>query len=165
MKSKNDFQRWEIHPQNGSQLRNPTPDLMDICFVFFREIPKGSILGGVSMWLTVGSKKKKISFGFFNGNPPQGKIFQRRNPFFVFHFYCKIRNMYSKILLRIYKSKEPRTLEPLSKYSTSIRSYFGLFWIEIRFKSFLWFTFNKMHLSDVRSGAYITWVLGHEYDR
>ena len=59
MKSKNDFQRWEIHPQNGSQLRNPTPDLMDICFVFFREIQKGSILGGVSMWLTVGSKKKK----------------------------------------------------------------------------------------------------------
>ena len=60
MKSKNNFQRREIHPQSGSQIRNSAPDLMDLNVLsFFREIHKGSLLGGVSMRLTVGYKKKK----------------------------------------------------------------------------------------------------------
>ena len=162
MKSKNDFQRWEIHPQNGSQLRNPTPDLMDICFVFFREIPKGSILGGVSMWLTVGSKKKKkLALNFLMDIHLRERFFSveirfcfsflLQNPKYVFQDFTPD--------LQIESTQNFRAAFKL--YSTSIRSYFGLFWIEIRFKSFLWFTFNKMHLSDVRSGAYITWVLGH----
>ena len=87
---------------------------------FFREIQKGSPQEGVSMRLTVGYKKKK------------GQIFQRRNPFFRFISYNKIRFLYFKILIRIYQSKVPRTLEPLSQYSTSIPAYCGLFWIGIR---------------------------------
>ena len=65
-----------------STLRNPSSKWISItksnsgshgylCFAFFREIPKGSLLGGVSMWLTVGyKKKKKLGLEFFNGNPP-----------------------------------------------------------------------------------------------
>ena len=82
---------------------------------FFREIRNGSPLEGVSMRLTFGYKKKK------------GQIFQRRNPFLRFISYNKIRYLYFKILIRIYQSKAPRTLEPLSQYSTSIPAYCGLF--------------------------------------
>ena len=64
-----------------STLRNPSSKWISnkkfssgshgfICFAFFREIQKGSLLEGVSMRLTVGYKKKKNSFGFFNSDPP-----------------------------------------------------------------------------------------------
>ena len=49
----------------------------------------------VSMWLTVGYKAKKKIYIYiyqlwiFNGNPPWRQIFQRRNPFLLFIFYCK----------------------------------------------------------------------------
>ena len=57
---------------------------------FLREIRKG----GVSVGLTVGRngllplaiKRKKISSGFFNGNPSGGQIFHHRNPFLLFMF-------------------------------------------------------------------------------
>ena len=77
---------------------------------FFREIQKGSPLEGVSMRLiiTFGYKKKKRT------------DFSGRNPFLGFISYNKIRYLYFKILIRIYQSKAPRTLEPLSQYSTSI---------------------------------------------
>ena len=55
-----------------STLRNPSNKKFSsrshgfICFAFFREIQKGSLLGGVSMRLTVGyKKKKKIALDFF----------------------------------------------------------------------------------------------------
>ena len=35
MKSKNNFQRWEIHAQSGSQIRNSAPDLMDLYVLRF----------------------------------------------------------------------------------------------------------------------------------
>ena len=38
------------------------------------------------------NEKKYIyiyQLGIFNGNPPWGQIFQRRNPFLLFIFYCK----------------------------------------------------------------------------
>ena len=86
-----------------STLRNPSSKWISnkkfssrshgfICFAFFREIQKGSLLGGVSMRLTVGYKKKKNSFGFFF-NPPWGQNFQRQNPFLLFIFYYKIQNL------------------------------------------------------------------------
>ena len=75
-------------------------------------------------------------FCVFPGNPKRisskrGRN-QRRNPFSLFISYNKIRYLYFKILIRIYQSKAPRTLEQFSQYSTSLRAYFGLFWIEIR---------------------------------
>ena len=85
-------------------------------FCIFREIQKGSPLEGVSLRLTVGYKKKK-----------KGQIFQRRNRFLLFISHNKIRYLYFKILIRIYQSKAPRTLEQFSQYSTSLRAYFGLF--------------------------------------
>ena len=91
MKSKNDFKRWEIHSQSGSQLRNPAPELMDFYVLrFFREIQKGSPLEGVSMRLiiTFGYKKKKrtdfsasksvFALYFLQQNPIS--LFQNFNP-------------------------------------------------------------------------------------
>ena len=89
MKSKNDFKRWEIHSQSGSQLRNPVPELMDFYVLrFFREIQKGSPLEGVSMRLTFGYKKKKrtdfsasksvFALYFLQQNPIS--LFQNFNP-------------------------------------------------------------------------------------
>ena len=86
MKSKNDFQRWEIHSQSGSQLRNPAPDLMDFYVLrFFREIQKGSPLEGVSMKLiiTFGYKKKKRT-DFSASKSVFGLHFLQQNPISLF---------------------------------------------------------------------------------
>ena len=91
------------------------------CFEFFREIHKGSLLGGVSMRLTVGYKKKKKNSLIHL----EDRIFSVEIRF-CFSFFI------TKSEIWIYQSKAPRTLEPFSRYSTSIRTYFGLFWIEIR---------------------------------
>ena len=109
-----------------SKLRNPFSKWISIkkssngshgflCFAFFREIQKGSPLEGVSMRLTVGYKKKKRT------------DFSVSKSVLRFISYNKIRYLYFKILIRIYQSKAPRTLEPLSQYSTSIPAYCGLF--------------------------------------
>ena len=118
-----------------STLRNPSSKWISnkkfsfgshgfICSAFFWEIQKGSLLGGVSMRLTVGYKKKKNSFGFFKSNPPWGQNFSVEIRFCFIFFITKSE-------IWIYQSKAPRTLKPFSQYSTSIRTYFGLFWIEI----------------------------------
>ena len=118
-----------------STLRNPSSKWISnkkfssrshgfICFAFFWEIQKGSLLGGVSMRLTVGYKKKKNSFGFFLIHL-EDRIFSVEIRF-CFSFFI------TKSEIWIYQSKAPRTLEPFSRYSSSIRTYFGLFWIEIR---------------------------------
>ena len=109
-----------------SKLRNPFSKWISIkkssngshgflCFAFFREIQKGSPLEGVSIRLTVGYKKKKRT------------DFSVSKSVLRFISYNKIRYLYFKILIRIYQSKAPRTLEPLSQYSTSIPAYCGLF--------------------------------------
>ena len=122
-----------------STLRNPSSKWISIkksssgshgfiCFAFFREIQKGSLLGEVSIRLIVGYKKKKKtkSLGFFIENPPWVQNFQRRNPFLLFIFYYKIRNLYFKILIWIYQSKAPRTL--IRAVFSIFHKYSHLFW-------------------------------------
>ena len=64
------FQRLEIHPQSGCQLRNETPDLMDFYVsLFFSGNPKRRGLSGVNRWQewapAVGYKaEKKLALDF-----------------------------------------------------------------------------------------------------
>ena len=127
-----------------STLRNPSSKWISnkkfsseshgfICFAFFREIQKGSLLEGVSMRLTVGyKKKKKIALDFLIVIHLEDRLFSVEIRFCFSFFTKKMRNLYFKILIWIYQLKAPRTLEPFSQYSTSIRTYFGLFWVKIR---------------------------------
>ena len=60
-----------------------------ICSAFFWEIQKGSLLGGVSMRLTVGYKKKKNSFGFFKVIHLEDRISASKS---VFALYFLLQN-------------------------------------------------------------------------
>ena len=68
---------------------------MDFHVLRFSGKSKRDLFQEVSMWLAVGYKKKKniyiyiYQLGILNGNPPWGQIFQRRNLFLLFIFYCK----------------------------------------------------------------------------
>ena len=99
-----------------------------LCFAFFREIQKGSLLGGVSMRLTVGYKKKrKIALDFLM------KI-HLEDRFFIIEIRFCFSFLNTKSVFQNSNSDLPieSTHEPFSQYSTSIRSFFGFFWIEIR---------------------------------
>ena len=111
-------------------IRNLTPDLLDFYFLRFSgKLKKDLSLLGGAMRLTVGYRtKKKIRARFFK-RKPWGQTFSASESFFAFHFL--LQNMYFKILIWIYRSKAPRTLKPFFQCSTSIRSYFRLFWIGI----------------------------------
>ena len=115
------FQRWEFHPQSGSQLRNPTPALIDFyMFCVFPRNPKriSSRRGfnEVNRWL------KKISSGFFYENPSWGQIFHCQNPFllFIFNYKICISKFYSD--LPIENTQNFRTIFPV------LHKYSQLFW-------------------------------------
>ena len=121
------FQRWEFHPQSGSQLRNPTPALIDFyMFCVFPRNPKriSSRRGfnEVNRWLE--NEKKNQLWIFFMKIHLEDRFFIIKIRF-CFSFLTT-KSVFQNFI-RIYRSKAPRTLEPFSQYYTSIRSYFGLF--------------------------------------
>ena len=111
--------------------------------LFFREIRKG----GVSVGLTVGRngllplaiKRKKISSGFFNGNPSGGQIFHHRNPILLFMFLMQnpksvFQNL--NLVLPIESTQNFRAVFPI------FHMYSRLFWTLLNRNKiiFYWFT-------------------------
>ena len=75
--------------------------------------------------------------GIFNGNPPQGKIFQRRNPFLLFIFYCKSVFQNFNPDLPIESTQNFRAVFPiLAVILDSFEQKYDYFYIANNFKAF-----------------------------
>ena len=118
---------WELHSdESGFWFWNREPD-----FAVEHETQKGlsTLRNPSSKWISI----KKSNFGFlvldFLMESHHEDWFFSVEIRFFFSFFTA--NLHFQILIRIYPSKASRTLEPFPQYSTRIRNYFGLFWIEI----------------------------------
>ena len=118
---------WELHSdESGFWFWNREPD-----FAVEHETQKGlsTLRNPSSKWISI----KKSNFGFlaldFLMESDHEDWFLSVEIRFFFSFFTA--NLHFQILIRIYPSKASRTLEPFPQYSTRIRNYFGLFWIEI----------------------------------
>ena len=118
---------WELYSdESGFWFWNREPD-----FAVEHETQKGlsTLRNPSSKWISI----KKSNFGFlaldFLMESHHEDWFLSVEIRFFFSFFTA--NLRFQILIRIYPSKASRTLEPFPQYSTRIRNYFGLFWIEI----------------------------------
>ena len=118
---------WELRfDESGFWFWNREPD-----FAVEHETQKGlsTLRNPSSKWISI----RKSNFGFlaldFLMESHHEDWFFSVEIRFFFSFFTA--NLHFQILIRIYPSKASRTLEPFPQYSTRIRNYFGLFWIEI----------------------------------